>query len=156
MEGLRRLAMQAGGSAEKTLEMLRRNKTAREAIERKIRKLDERIARLEGIRERRATKARWNEKSFVIEIQTAQTKEAMRTATGFAKACFASGFCPRLFASGKRIIEKGIQIECDARMAARALLIQGAFRIAGLPAMLTVHSDARPEVVTVYVGDTEL
>ena len=86
-----------------------------------------------------------------IELKVAAGEAADWAARGVSRALESSGFKTRISTDANSAWE-GIHVESRSDDAATALLIQGAFRIAGLGAGLTIHDRAAAKRVIVYVG----
>ena len=146
--------------SKKTAQLLRQNHAAQLTIQRQIEAL---ALRFNGSgahsqprsRRLRPVSAPAKKAAPVVEIKVAKTPEAIWSAKGIAEACNKCGF-PAAISQKETPLEEGIHVESHSDTASTALLIQGAFRIAGIHAALIVHSSIRPGVVAVHVGATGL
>jgi hypothetical protein len=86
-----------------------------------------------------------------IELKVAPGDTADWAARGVARALESCGFKTKTSKDSKSVWE-GIHVESRSDDAATALLVQGAFRIAGLGAGLTIHDRAAAKRVIVHVG----
>jgi hypothetical protein len=86
-----------------------------------------------------------------VELKVAAGDAADWTARGVVRALEACGFKTKTSKDANSAWD-GIHVESRSDDAATALLIQGAFRIAGLGAGLTIHDRAAAKRVIVYVG----
>jgi hypothetical protein len=86
-----------------------------------------------------------------VELKVAPGEAADWTARGLARALESCGFKTKTSKDAESAWE-GIHVESRSDEAATALLIQGAFQIAGLGAGLTIHDRAAAKRVIVYVG----
>lgn len=86
-----------------------------------------------------------------VEIKVAATTTADWAARGLARALESCGFKTKTYKDGDSSWE-GIHVESRSDEAATALVIQGAFRLAGLGAGLTIHDRAAANRVVVHVG----
>jgi len=86
-----------------------------------------------------------------IDIKSAKTDTADFAARGVVQALESCGFRARVVRESESTWE-GVHVESRSDEAAAALLIQGAFRIAGFGAGLTIHDRAAAKRITVHVG----
>jgi len=86
-----------------------------------------------------------------IDIKSAKTDTADFAARGVVQALESCGFNARIVREGESTWE-GVHVESRSDEAAAALLIQGAFRIAGFGAGLTIHDRAAAKRIVVHVG----
>jgi hypothetical protein len=86
-----------------------------------------------------------------IDLKVADTAHAGWAARGVARALEACGFRARI-SNELDAAWDGFHVEGRADDAAAALLIQSAFRVAGLPAGLTIHDRAAAGRIVLHVG----
>ena len=86
-----------------------------------------------------------------VDIKAAPTESADLAARGVARALESCGFSARVVTDSESCWE-GVHVESRTEHAAGALLIQGAFRTAGLGAGLTIHDRAAAKRIVVHVG----
>jgi hypothetical protein len=86
-----------------------------------------------------------------IELKVGPGDAADWAARGVSRALESCGFKTKTSKDAKSAWE-GIHVESRSEDAATALLVQGAFRIAGLGAGLTIHDRAAAKRVIVHVG----
>jgi hypothetical protein len=89
-----------------------------------------------------------------VELKIAPGSNADWAGRGLTKALEACGFKTRT--SKEDVGWDGVHVESRAEDAATALVIQGAFRIAGFGAGLTIHDRAAARRVVVHVGSHAL
>jgi hypothetical protein len=86
-----------------------------------------------------------------VDIKVAPTDFADEAARGIARALESCGFSAKVMKESDSLWE-GVHVESRSEQAAAALLIQGAFRTAGLGAGLTIHDRAAAKRIVVHVG----
>ena len=86
-----------------------------------------------------------------VDIKVAPTEFANEAARGVATALESCGFNTKVMKEADSLWE-GVHVESRSEQAAAALLIQGAFRTAGLGAGLTIHDRAAAKRIVVHVG----
>ena len=86
-----------------------------------------------------------------VDIKVAPTDFADEAARGVARALESCGFATKVMKESDSLWE-GVHVESRCEQAAAALLIQGAFRTAGLGAGLTIHDRAAAKRIVVHVG----
>ena len=90
-------------------------------------------------------------KSLRIDVKSPCNDASERTARSVAQALESCGFKARIIRDDDSAWE-GVHVESRAEEAPIALLIQGAFRTAGIGAGLTIHDRAAAKRVVVHVG----
>lgn len=143
------------GNSSANHRMIRQNENEQERIR-------EKLAKLGGpLKPQRngATKSQLFEQNarlgVPVELKIAPGGDADWAARGVARALEACGFKTKSY-KDLDLGWDGIHVESRADEAATALLIQGAFRIAGLGAGLTIHDRAAAKRVIVHVGPQAL
>jgi hypothetical protein len=136
-------------SSREVKRLLRENEAAKACVREKLAAFDKvyppRPAR------RRPSRSR----PIPLDVKAAVTPAAEWAARGISKALLSAGFAPEL-SSDPSARWEGIQIETRTENAVAALLIQAAFRSAGIHALLSVHERARFGRVVVNVGTNGL
>jgi hypothetical protein len=94
---------------------------------------------------------RWLTRSLRIEVRTDRNEGIEAIAQDVARTLASCGFNAKV-SSESGIAWEGVHIESQPNQAAAALMIQGAFRVAGLGAGLTIHDRAAANRIVVHIG----
>jgi len=130
--------------------MIRENEADLERVRRRLAKMGGPLrAQRNGFH-----KSQWFEQNAQfgtpVELKIAPGFNADWAGRGLAKALESCGFKTRT--SKEDVGWDGVHVESRSEDAATALVIQGAFRIAGFGAGLTIHDRAAARRVVVHVG----
>ncbi len=145
-------------SMSKLFKLLRKNEAAQSALRRQLTTIDSKMGGANQYAQGNPRRAAFRfagigEKACALEIRASKTPEMSWTAQGIAEICHLCGFRVSISIRGNAPETGGISLESHADSACLALLLQGAFRIAQIGATLFVHRDARPDVVTLHLGE---
>jgi hypothetical protein len=149
--------MPARGNTLGIAQSLRQNEAAQAALRKRISMLDARIEHDQKDEPKARPKAKSLQKSsWILKVSPSLTSEAKWAAEGIMSAFESCGFFPILCPSPNQLGGNGIHIEASSATARFALLIQGAFRLAGVDATLAFHNSAPSSSLTLFVGPTGL
>jgi hypothetical protein len=134
---------------------LERIETQQARVRQKLDRLGGELKPVRSARSRPAPENVWAipslNRNLRVEVKAAATECADFAARGVVHALESCGFTARTVKDASSTWES-VHVESRAEQAAAALLIQGAFRAAGIGAGLTIHDRAAAKRIVVHVG----